>query len=173
MYRRLIALVALICLGSPLIPLGSVFAAGKTARAALTEVLAAAKKWQADALMVGLSSVTVKPDGTADDWKFSFYSPKAQKRSVVTADSSGVHVREVNLGYGTQAIGEFIDSDRAMQEAKKNGLKGNEPNMAVKFQGAGSAAVATWIVNGGTTKGDISVFLDARTGRFIGRSTMD
>jgi hypothetical protein len=39
----------------------------------------------------------------------------------------------------------------------KNGLKGSEPNMAVKVQGAGPRASAYWIVNGGLAKGDVSV----------------
>jgi hypothetical protein len=152
---------------------GPASAAGQTARTALNEVLAAGKKWQADAVIVGLSSVTVQPDGTASSWKYSFYSPRTPKRCVVTADASGVRSREVSAGYDTQPLGEFIDSDRAMQEAKKNGLKGKDPNMGVKWQGSGATRATTWIVNGGTAKGDVSVSLDARTGRFIVRNTME
>lgn len=149
------------------------FGAGQTAKAALPQVLAAAQKWQGDAVLVSLSTVEAKFDGTADEWKYSFYSPKTQKRFVVTAHGIQVSGREVRLGYSTEPIGEFIDSDTAMTEAKKNGLKGNKPSMGVKFQGTGKSAGHYWIVNGGYQKGDISVFLEAKTGKFFSRNIME
>jgi hypothetical protein len=148
-------------------------AAGQTAKAALTQVIAAGKKWQSDAVLVSLSSDKVGPDGTAAEWKYSFYSPGSNKRCVVTANMSGIRTKEVNLGFSTSPLGEFIDSDKAMQEAKKNGLKGNEPNMAVKFQGTGASAATYWIVNGGLKKGDVSVFLEGQTGKFFSRNVME
>jgi hypothetical protein len=148
-------------------------AAGLTAKASLTQVVAAGKKWQSDAVLVSLSSVKVHPDGSADEWKYSFYSPGTRKRCIVTAGASGIRTKEVNLGYSTEPLGDFIDSDKAMQEAKKNGLKGNDLNMAVKFQGTGRSAAAYWIVNGGFAKGDISIFLEANTGKFSSRAAME
>lgn len=92
---------------------------------------------------------------------------------VVTASGSDIRTKEVSLGFGTEPLGEFIDSDQAMREARKNGLKGSEPGMAVKFQGTGLRAAACWIVNGGLAKGDVSVFLEARTGRFSSRTVIE
>jgi hypothetical protein len=149
------------------------FAAGLTAKTSLKQVVAAGKKWQGDAVLVSLSSVKVHPDGAADEWKYSFYSPGTKKRCVVTASGSNIRTKDVNLGFSTEPLGDFIDSDKAMQEAKKNGLKGNDLNMAVKFQGSGPKATAFWIVNGGFAKGDVSVFLDARTGKFSSRAVME
>ena len=149
------------------------YAAGLTAKASLTQVAAAGKKWKGDAVLVSLSSVKVHLDGTAAEWKYSFYSPGSRKRCVVTANTSGIRTKDVNLGYSTEPLGDFIDSDKAMQEAKKNGLKGNDLNMAVKFQGTGRSAAAYWIVNGGFAKGDVSIFLEAKTGKFSSRAVME
>jgi hypothetical protein len=60
-------------------------AGGQTARHALPRVIAAARKWQPDAILVGLASVAVGRDGTSAEWKYAFYSPKTTKRFVVTA----------------------------------------------------------------------------------------
>jgi hypothetical protein len=169
-------LTILAALALILISIGdTALAAGQKANAALTQAIAAGKKCQSNAVLVSLSSDKVEPDGTAAEWKYSFYSPGSNKRCVVTASKSGIRTKEVNLGFSTNPLGEFIDSDKAMQEAKKNGLKGNGPNMAVKFQGTGTGTSAGtyWIVNGGLKKGDVSVFLEAKTGKFFSRNVME
>ncbi|HXH73249.1 MAG TPA: hypothetical protein VNI58_10585 [Mariprofundaceae bacterium] len=148
-------------------------AGGLTARSALPQVIAAGKQWQGDAVLVSLSSISVHADGTADEWKYAFYSPGADKRCVITANGSNVKLMEVRLGYSTKDLGDFIDSDQAMQEAKKHGLKGNEPNMSVNYQGSGPSEATYWIINGGYATGDVSVFLDARTGKFSSSVKME
>ena len=150
-----------------------VAAAGQTAKAALQSVVATARKWQSDAVLVSLSTVKADSDGTSDEWKYSFYSPASKKRFVATARGMKVDGREVRLGFSTEAMGDFVDSDRAMQEAKKNGLKGHEPSMAVKFQGAGKGAAFYWVVNGGYSKGDVSIFLDAKSAKFANRAVVE
>ncbi len=149
------------------------FAAGLTAKTALTQAVAAGQKWQSDAVLVSLSSVRVQSDGTAEEWKYFFYSPHTGRRCVVTAGASGIRMKEVNRGRSTEPMGDFIDSDKAMQEARKNGLKGDDLNMAVKVQGTGSSAAAYWIVNGGFTRADVSILLVAKTGKFSSRAVMD
>lgn len=152
----------------------AVQAAGLTARAELPQVLAAAKKWQPDAVLVHLSSTKVKPDGTASEWKYGFYAPKSQKRSVITAREGKVTAREVRLGNFTAPLGEFIDSDKAMAIAKKNGLKGSEPSMSVmRPTGGAKAAVTTWVIGGGWKMGeDTTISLDAKTGKFEHRTVL-
>ena len=146
---------------------------GRTAKAGLVEAVKAGRKWQKDAVLVSLSALPVRLDGTADEWKYSFYSPGSGKRCVVTATRSGVRAREVRAGYSTEPLGNFIDSDQAMWIARSHGLEGNEPDMAVKFQGTGKKAAAYWIVNGGLDKGDVTVFLEAGTGAFSSSSVME
>jgi hypothetical protein len=144
-------------------------AAGQTARFALPQVMAAAKKWQGDAVLVSLSSTKARIDGTAPEWKYSFYSPASQKRCFVTARGTQAEAREVRLGYDTAPLGEFVDSDQAAQEAQKHGIKGELSSMAVKHWGSGKAADVFWIVNGATGKGGATVFIVARTGQFSSR----
>ncbi len=150
-----------------------VFATGLTAKTMLTQAVAAGKKWQSDAVLVSLSSVRVQSDGTAEEWKYSFYSPRTGRRCVITASVSGILTKEVHLGHSTEPLGDFIDSDKAMQAAKKNGLRGEDLNMTVKVQGTGSNAAAYWIVNGGFTRVDVSILLVAKTGKFSSRAIMD
>jgi hypothetical protein len=147
-------------------------AAGLTARGALPEVLAKARAWQGDAALVHLSSTKVNPDGTASEWKYSFYASASKKRCVVTAHPGGVTLREVRLGSFTEPLGEFVDSDKAMEVARKNGLRGGEPSMSV-LRPAGARAEGTrWLVTGGFNAGDTSIGVDAKTGAFLERSVM-
>lgn len=147
-------------------------AAGLTARGALPKALAQAKAWQGDAALVHLSSTKVNPDGTASEWKYSFYAPASKKRCVVTARPGGVTLREVRLGSFTEPLGEFVDSDKAMEVARKNGLKGGEPSMSV-LRPAGARAEGTrWLVTGGFNPGDTSIGVDGRSGAFLERSVM-
>jgi hypothetical protein len=131
-------------------------AAGLTARGALPEVLAKARAWQGDAALVHLSSTKVNPDGTASEWKYSFYASASK----------------VRLGSFTEPLGEFVDSDKAMEVARKNGLRGGEPSMSV-LRPAGARAEGTrWLVTGGFNAGDTSIGVDAKTGAFLERSVM-
>jgi hypothetical protein len=163
----------LLVLGLHLLGASALFAAGLTAKGALGEVSAAARKWQPDAVLVSLSSTSVQMDGTATEWRYSYYSPGTTKRCVIAARGAAVRVTEVRLGDSTAPLGEFIDSDKAMEEARKNGLKGDEPSMAVKLLGSGPRASSFWVVTGGLAKGDVSVILDAKTGKFSSRNTVD
>ena len=122
---------------------------GLTAKAGLAQALASAKTWQGDAILVHLSSTKVKADGTASEWKYSFYSPKTAKRCVVTSRPGGATAKEVRLGNYTEPLGEFIDSDKAMAVAKQNGLKGSEPSMAVGRPAGAKAEGTYWLVAGG------------------------
>lgn len=141
--------------------LGSVqgFAAGAKARAALEQAMEAAKQWQADAVLTNVSSMTVNPDGTAGTWFYSFYSPKKTKYMNVTASGRQVETLEVMKGLTDPLALDFIDSDVAMQEAKKYGIKGESPSMGLTRKG--------WAVNGGFDPGNISVWLNAKTGAFL------
>jgi len=141
-------------------------AAGQTAKAAMPQVAATAKAWQEDATLVHLSSVSVRADGTAAEWKYSFYAPKSGKRCVITARSGNIALKEgLRVGHYTQPLGEFIDSDKAMQLARKNGLKGGEPSASVGRPAGAQAESTYWLVTGGWKTGDVSISLDAKTGK--------
>jgi hypothetical protein len=152
---------------------GALPAPGKTARAVLSKATASAKGWQADAVLTSISTLMGKDDGTADQWLYSFYSPKSKKWVIVTAKGDALDSLEVERGL-TEPVGdEFIDSDKAMQIAKQNGLKGKSPSFGLNVFGTGLTASVRWAVNGGFEKGDKSVTLDAKTGKFVSLTVID
>ena len=171
--RRVNIAVVLVAFFAALLVPGPVFCGGQTAKSALPQAIEVARKWQDDAVLVSLSTAKAQSDGTAAEWKYSFYSRKSQKRYVVTATGTQVDGREVRLGYSTEPAGEFIDSDKAMQEAMRNGLRGKTPVMGLKHEGTGKSAAFYWEIAGGYEKGDAVVTLEARTGKFVRRSVVE
>ena len=145
--------------------------AGLTARAQLPQVIAAAKKWRSDAALTHVSSLTVSADGTAKNWLYTFYAPQTKKSLIVTAAvGTALDTLEVP-NTSKQPIGDaWVDSDKAMQTAKQNGLKGTDPSMGLVVMG--ETGPPTWAVNGGVEKGDVSVMLDGKTGAFIRRQVI-
>ena len=59
---------------------------------------------------------------------------------------------------------DFLDSDKPMEEANKLGIKGTSPRMGLSR--------SAWIVNGGTDKGDVGVWLHPRPGKLIKRQAV-
>ncbi len=172
MTNRLSRVIVLALSVSVAVP-GLIFAAGRTARAALPQAAAAAKGWQADAVLTSVSTLTAGADGTATSWLYSYYSAKVKKWVIVTAAGEKLDSLEVEQGLTGPVSGDFIDSDKAMQIAQQNGLKGNSPSLGLNVFGSGKTASVAWAVNGGFEKGDISVMLDAKTGKFISRTVVD
>lgn len=99
--------------------------AASTAKAAIKEVTAAAQKWQPDAVLTHVSTLAGRSDGKADEWLYTFYSPKAKKSAIVTAQDKKVtdvtaDVRNTSIN----ALGnDYVDSDKAIEAAAKAGLK--------------------------------------------------
>ena len=143
-------------------------AAGMTAKAGLAQANASSQKWQKDAVLVNVSTLQANSDGTAAKWGYMYYSAKAKKGYTVDVkDGKIVETLEVNP-YIKDAVGEFVDSDKAMQEAKKNGLKGKgKAAMSLMVMGQATKQPGTyWNVIGGYEKGDVGVTLEAKTGKF-------
>ena len=74
---------------------------------------------------------------------------------------------EVQKGLTDPVGSDFIDSEKAMQEAKANACKGRMPSMALNFMGNIKQPTAFWTVTGGFASGDVSVILDAKTGKLL------
>jgi hypothetical protein len=100
--------------------------AASTAKAALKEVVTAGQKWQPDAVLTHVSALETKPDGKARTWLYTFYSPKQKKSAIVTARDMKVDVEPDVRNTSTDPIGEFIDSDKVMEAARKHGLKAGD-----------------------------------------------
>jgi hypothetical protein len=139
----------------------------ETARAALERAKPRAKEWRADAVLTNASTLGADANGTAEIWNFAFYSPGAKTWLNVTASGGKLGTLEVSMGLA-DPVGEFIDSDQAIEAAKKNGLAGSKkPMMGLAWMGGSKDGVACWTVGGGFEPGSVGVVLDAKTGGFI------
>jgi hypothetical protein len=147
-------------------------AAGTTARAALSASTERAKKWHGDAVLTSISSYGVQPDGRSKTWLYMFHSAGSKAYLIVTVKGKNLEEMEVNSGMSLPITGDFLDSDKAVAEAKKNGLKGDDISVGLNVGGIGSSARLYWSVNGGMEKGDVSVTLDGKTGAFVKRDVM-
>jgi hypothetical protein len=157
-----LAVLSLAVTGGP----PTALAGGTPAKAALSRAEAAAKAWQPDAALTSVSTLAANPDGTAPTWSFLFHSPKAKKGYSVDVRGAKVETLEVNH-YVKDPVGDFIDSDAAMREAKKNGLKGGGPlPMGMTVMGQ---AGAFWTVGAPLKAGDVAVVLEAKTGSLVTR----
>ena len=158
---------------APLVFTGSRVAppAGFTARSGLAQAAAAAKKWRSDATLTHVSSLTVRADGTAKSWIYTFYALASKKTLNVTA-APGVPLDTIEVPNTSKVpIGDaWVDSDRAMQEAKKHDLKGKSLSMGLVVMGSTGSPV--WAVNGGMDEGDVAVMLQGNTGVFIRRQVI-
>lgn len=143
-------------------------AAGKTAKALLPLATAEARKWQPDAALVYLETKTAEPDGTVPvkpfpgTWVFMFISPKTKKKIGVMVDGKGQVTRMDSAFYKNDLVGEFtVDSDKAMTEAVKNGLKTNDFGMSMSLEK--NKGRAEWQILDKTH----FYYIDANSGRFL------
>lgn len=139
----------------------SAIAAGKTAKTLLPTATAEAKKWQPDAALVNLTTSSAEPDGTGV-WAFTFLSPETKQKILVIVDNNG-EVSKFDSGYyQNDVVGEFtVDSDKAMAEAIKNGLKTN--NFGMKMNLEKNAGRAEWRMMDDKN----FYYIDANSGKFL------
>jgi hypothetical protein len=126
--------------------------AGSTHHLPQCFIEAAAKRragqWHPDAILTNLSTFEAGMDGTAGTWSALYYTPSGKKWLGVTASGGKLDVLELDQGL-TDPVGEFIDSDQAIQAAQKNGLQaGKEMMMGLAWMGAKDGAPC-WTVGGG------------------------
>jgi hypothetical protein len=136
--------------------------AASTAKAALKEVTAASKQWQPDAVVTHVSTLTATPDGKARSWLYTAYSPQAMK----------VEVEPVNRNTSVEPLADdWMDSDKAMDAARKAGLKTGADGIGLGLTtfGAGPARRVYWTVTVMTDAAISSVTLDPATGALVKR----
>jgi len=153
----------------------SAFAAGTTAKASFGEATTVAQQWQGDAVPVSISALSVQPDGTATSWSYIFFSPQRQQGySVATRDGEIVARGEVTAYLKDEIGTEFVDSDLALVEADKNGLSGSsDTTMSLVVMGqATDSSGSYWTVSRGFGSGDVSIVVDAKSGKFSFRNQM-
>jgi hypothetical protein len=111
-------------------------AAGNTAKARLAEARALAAKWQPDAVLVTVSALQAKDDGTAapglGGWIYQFYSAKAGKWIGVHAGAKGLERQDLPVGLKVPVPQDFVDSDKALDAARKAASRcGDTPRVAL------------------------------------------
>jgi hypothetical protein len=118
----------------------SAMAAGMTAKSMLPKATGEAIKWQPDAVLVNINT-DANPDGTGDLWAFTFLSPKTGQKMLIMVDSNGEVSTYDSSYFQNHIIGDFsVDSDKAMAEAIKNGLKTSKFGMKMNLESNGKNA---------------------------------
>ena len=102
-------------------------AAGPTAKARLAEARALAAKWQPDAALVTVSALQAMDDGSAAPglagWIYQFYSPKTNQWISVHAGAKGLERQDLPIGLKATLPANFVDSDKALDAARKAGFR--------------------------------------------------
>jgi hypothetical protein len=96
-----------------------------------------------------------------------FFSPKTGKAySVDVKNNKVVETMEVNP-HIKDGVGEFVDSDKAIQESKKNGLKGKPAVMSLIVMGqATKNPAAYWSIVSQSGSAMVSFVIDGKSGKF-------
>ena len=154
----------------------SAAAKGQTAKAGLEQARQVAKKWRTDAILVYLSSNSVSKDGTVSgdgSWQYIFHSPTAKKEFIVDIGGPTVESDEIEFP-GNQAItGDFVDSDRVMNEVIKNGFKA-KGNISMGLAYTSSKTLKPglyWFVKDAADPTSTAFAVDPRTGKFLGKES--
>lgn len=149
-------------------------AAGKTAKTLLPQATAAAKKWQADGVLVNIDTKSAQPDGTVATgpmpgvWAFTYYSPKTKQKALIMVDAKGKLLRHDSGYFQTRPVGEFsLDSDKAMATAVKNGLKTNNFGMSMDLES--NDGRAEWRM----ADKEFFYYVDAGSGKFLRKEKND
>jgi hypothetical protein len=160
---------------------GGAAAAGNTAKSRLAEARTLAAKWQADAVLVTVSALQAKDDGTAapglSGWIYQFHSPKANKWISVYTGKKGLERDDLPVGLKTPLPQDFVDSDKALDAARKGGFKkSGDTLLALHFVADPSVKAGVyWCATGEkdlTTAPVVSVrswCVDPKSGQFVAR----
>ena len=169
------ALAFLLALASA-VPAG---AAGNTAKARLAEARALAAKWQPDAALVTVSALQAKGDGTAAPgvagWVYQFYSAKTGRWIGVHAGPKGLERQDLPAGFKAPLPQDFVDSDKALDAARKGGFKQSGDTLLVLTLVA-DPSIKTGVYWCATGKDDLgpdlrpkSWCVDPKSGKFVAR----
>ncbi|WP_342350050.1 hypothetical protein [uncultured Nitrospira sp.] len=146
-----------------------VLAGETTAKTGFSQAQESANKWQADATLVQIITVSGTMDGTAGKWSFLFHSPQGKKGyKVDVKDGKVAQTLEVSSSFTDAVDGDFIDSAQAITEAKKKGLKGKsraKMTLHVMLRGTKSQG-AYWNIVSDQAEGR-STLINAKTGKFF------
>ena len=147
---------------------------GTLAKVNVVATRAHARTWRPDAVLFQIRAGIVS-DGTAH-WEYDYMSPTKPGRCIIVGVAKGkvVSAPEDSCDTSTEkAITDFtIDSDQAVQIARKAGLASPKLKMGLMWGGSGGSGKLVWLVmeNSGMNKGDQIVDIDAMTGAVANKS---
>lgn len=160
---------------------GPAAAAGATAKARLAEARALAAKWQPDAVLVTVSALQAKDDGTAapgtSGWVYQFHSPKTDKWIGVHVGAKGLEQQDLPAGFKSPLPQDFVDSDKALDAAREGGFKKSGDTMLV-LAPVGDPSVKAGVYWCATGNADMvsepvlrvrSWCVDPKSGQFVAR----
>lgn len=133
-----------------------------TAKAHLAAATAAARKWQADVVLVAIETNTANPDGGAYTWSYIYDSPKAGDQILIMIDDKGEVSQLPGFATFRNPIGDFVDSDQAMAAAVAAGLKTDTFGMTMSLNNSGRTE---WSIPGPV----LSYKIDAATGKLLSK----
>ena len=148
---------------------------GWLAKSKIAAASSEAKKWKSDAYLFQVSSYVVT-DGVSM-WDYDFYSSGASGKKCLRVSfgtDDKAHTSQEDCGATVDApLKELaVDSDKAVEIARKEGLK--KPNLIVALSvgTTPAGARAIWSVMEGSKPGDIIVDIDAMTGAVRSKTKM-
>ena len=154
-------------------PAQGAVAQGQTAKAALVTARAVAKQWQADAVPFQIAALGAREDGTAIPefgWAFFFHSAKANNTYSIQTPNGQPTGFEGGPHFTRAIPDDFIDSDRVMAEAKKNGFKaqGKFGMLLAVVSDVNLNHGLYWYVVEDKLDG-ARFYVDPKTGKFLGK----
>lgn len=139
------------------------------AKAHLADAAAEAKKWRSDAFLFQVSGSMVTDEGKANSWAYAAFSPGAKsclgmrfiRGRAVTQELGGPECESA------EPLGDIIDSDQVIKIAKENGVTKKDVSMIATRRVRKGQAV--WMVTeeGMRNAGDITMEIDAPTGKVL------
>ena len=139
------------------------------AKTKVSEAMAAAKKWKADAILIQIAGRNISDDGTYVLWDYGFYSPAAKNCLVVNVATTTTQQESGGAMCESSELTEFMDSDQAMSIARKNGI--TKPRASMVASASGRGAIWTVMDEGGMKPGNVMLDIDAKTGGVLNKTS--
>ena len=139
-----------------------------TAKAHLTEAIAAAKKWRSDAFLIQIEGSGVTDEGKRMFWNYGAYSPSGKKCAVINVMNGQSHAEESGGPEcaDAQLPADFLDSDAAMKIAKQNGITKKDVSMGLISSPRNKGRfIWMFIEESMRNKGDLELDVDAVSGK--------
>lgn len=146
---------------------------GAQAKAWLGDAKTEARKWRSDAYLFQVTARRVT-DGVAM-WYYDFFSEGASGKKCLRVNfgkGKRAFTQQLECDKGEPELKDFtVDSDRAIEIARKEGLKRPELTAVLSVVPTASGQRTIWILmeGNGMTDGDMTIDIDAQTGAIRGK----